>query len=253
MTIDEIVKNKEELIKLKKAANKYTDAIRFTATESPTFKAENNGKIDSNEIIYRTIVANTYNWMDSHDDVHIEGIFTKSINENSNKIFHLHDHLYRLTAKVGNPESVYEKQIAWVDLGVAKAGATTALFMDTAIKRDLNTQIYSMYKDGEITQHSVGMAYVKIFLAVNDDKYKDEFAAWNKYFPLVGNQQRAIDKGYFWAVTEAKLYEISAVIAGSNELTPTLEPISTQTKEAEKKAPEIDFEYLINNFKLKNQ
>ena len=35
--------------------------------------------------IKRMIIGNTYNWMDSHDDVHMKGIFTKSIQENKNK------------------------------------------------------------------------------------------------------------------------------------------------------------------------
>jgi hypothetical protein len=250
LSIKEIVANKEELIRLKKSANKFSDAVSLE-TESPiVIKAENSSN-DTLEIMYRTIVGNTYNWMDSHDDVHIDGLFTKSISENEKKILHLHDHLYRLTAKVGSPQSVYEKEISWVDLGVAKVGTTKALMMDTAIKKNLNSQIFDMYLSKEINQHSVGMSYVKLYLAVNDDKYKEEFTVWNKYFPMIGNPQRALDKGYFWAVTDAKLFEISAVIAGSNELTPTLEPKQiTQIEEPKVDNKAIDYDYLINNFRI---
>jgi len=37
------------------------------------------------------------------------------------------------------------------------------------------------------------------------------------------NQEEAKEQGYFWAVTEAKLVEGSAVVKGSNSYTPTLE------------------------------
>lgn len=251
LSLKEILANKAEVIRLKKAQVKFTDALKYTLPhgEGITVKADANGTTDTNDIIYRTIVGNTYLWMDSHDDVHIPGIFTKSINENEKSILHLHDHLYRLTAKVGSPQKVYEKEINWTDLGVAKAGFTTALLMDTAIKKGLNTQIFEMYKDNEINQHSVGMSYVKLALAVNDQKEKEEFNTWNKYINLIGNQDKALSKGYFWAVTEAKLFEISAVIAGSNELTPTLQPkLFTVEEVAEKSKPAIDYKFLINNF-----
>ena len=87
------------------------------------------------------------------------------------------------------------------------------------------------------------MQYVNILLCVNNPDYKAEFANWQKYYPLVGNSEKADELGYFYAVTEAKLKEISCVIAGSNELTPTLDTkediessTDTQTKEEEEAA-----------------
>jgi hypothetical protein len=251
LSLKDVIANKQELIALKKAnAKKFTDAVSFDITENKTvIKAEPNGLEDTENVIYRTIVGNTYNWMDSHDDVHINGLFGKSISENKTKILHLHDHLYRLTAKVGKPLDIYEKELNWTDLGVAKPGNTMALMMDSEIKKALNNQIFDFYKEGEINQHSVGMSYVKIFLAINSEKEKEEFATWNKYFNMIGNKERALEKGYFWAVTEAKLFEISAVISGSNELTPTIEPIKFTPME-EPKNKELDYEYLINNIKI---
>jgi hypothetical protein len=38
---------------------------------------------------------------------------------------------------------------------------------------------------------------------------------------MIANKSAADEKGYFWAVTEAKLIEISAVVIGSNRITPT--------------------------------
>ena len=82
--------------------------------------------------------------------------------------------------------------------------------------------MFQQYSEGFVNNHSVGMQYVKIALAINDEDYPEEKETWNKYINKVANQETAIEKGYFWAVTEAKLIEGSAVVLGSNPITPTL-------------------------------
>lgn len=218
MNIAEIVANKAELIQLKKAEVKtvkggISSITKTNATIKGVFK-------DNENSLERTIIGNTYLWMDSHDDVHAKGCFTKSVKENKS-IFHLHDHEFKITSKVGEPKKTYEEDIAWKDLGVNKSGMTQALFMDTEIFKDYNAQIFNEYKAGRINQHSVGMQYVKIDLAVNDDAYEKEFKVWQDNIDTLGNPEKATEKGYFWLVREAKLIEISAVLMGSNELTPT--------------------------------
>lgn len=230
-----LIKYKAELISFKKSAVKNCDSIIVDSDNIIEVKeaVSNLGADDlANGRIKRTIIGNTYNWMDSHSDVHMKGIFSKSISENKN-IMHLHDHIYQTTAKVGTPISVYEKSIKWSDLGINKEGRTIALMMDSEIKKSYNQMIFEEYLNKEINQHSVGMQYVKLALAVNDADYKEEFANWNSYIGNVANSEKAIEQGYFWAVTEAKLMEISAVIKGSNELTPTLNNKFTPTDEPE--------------------
>ena len=223
MNIKELIKNKAEIIKLKKAQLKKGDIISFDTKAQITTKADVN-TADSDTEIHRTIVGNTYGFMDSHDDVHFKGIFSKSIKENGTKVLHLHDHVHELAAKVGTPLEVYEKEVSWADVGLKTGGTTTALLMDTRIEKERNPNIFKDYLNGSINQHSVGMQYVKIDLAVNDPEEEEEYATWNKYKDEVINIEKAEEQGFFWAVTEAKLIEISCVIAGSNELTPTLEP-----------------------------
>lgn len=231
-----VVSNKNEIINLKKSTTKFTDADSFgNVFAENVVKAISTNNTDDLEkgIIKRTIIGNTYNWLDSHDDVHIKGIFTKTLQENQKNILHLHDHEFKITSKVGTPLSVYEKQIAWKDLGVNKTGETTSLFMDSEINKMYNALIFNEYLTNKINQHSVGMQYVKMFMCANDATYKEEFANWNTYFPMVGNQDKAIENGYFFAQTEAKLKEISCVIQGSNELTPTIENKIESKKEDE--------------------
>ena len=63
---------------------------------------------------------------------------------------------------------------------------------------------------------------VAFALAVNDNRYKEEFETWEKYFPEIANKQDALDNGFFWAVTVAQNIEGSAVVRGANFATPTL-------------------------------
>ena len=220
MNIEVLVKNKEELIKLKKAEVKTVNGGLSSVTKSITNVIK--GVFKNNDTsLERTIVGNTYLWMDSHDDVHAKGCFSKSIKENKS-IFHLHDHEFKITSKVGEAKKTYESEIAWKDLGVEKSGITEALFMDTEIFKDYNAQIFNEYKSNRINQHSVGMQYVKIDLAVNDEEYETEYKVWQDNIDTLGNSDKATEKGFFWLVREAKLIEISAVLAGSNELTPTM-------------------------------
>ena len=240
MDIKELVNNKAELIRLKKAEVKTVKGGLsgiYNAGANTTIKSSNN---DNLNFINRTIIGNTYLWMDSHDDVHSKNVFRKSINERKEQIFHLHDHEYKLTSRVGKPKNIYEKEISWKELGIDKDGNTQSLFMDSEILKDWNEQIFNSYKKGEIQQHSVGMQYVKIDLAVNDDEFEDEYKLWLDNIDQLGNKEYAEDKGYFWLVREAKLIEISAVLLGSNTLTPTkIEPSQDTHKEVANALQEV--------------
>ena len=210
--------NSKELLELKKEQIKHGDSIGGFFKRAATKSTH-----EANDTLVKTIIGNTYLWMDSHMDVHAKGCFSKSISERGDKIWHLHDHEHKLTAKVGTPQEVYEGEIDWETLGVQKAGATEALFMTSEIKKELNPRIFNAYKSGEIDQHSVGMRYIKIQTAYDDDEDKVAKALWDEYYPQLGNHEEADKHGVFWVVKEAKLIEISCVLEGSNSLTPTLE------------------------------
>lgn len=223
--IEYLVKNKLDLIDLKKSAIKFTDEIGGELHKRIIVSKYADTSTDTDTEITRTIVGNTYNWMDSHHDVHLNNVFGVSIQQKGDRVRHFHDHINQLSARVGIPKRVYEETIKWTDLGVNKIGETMSLMMDSRIKRSMNAPIFDDYRDGNIDQHSVGMRYIKIDLAVNNPDNKEEYALWNRVFPMIGNPERALDKGYFWAVKEAALIEISCVLEGSNELTPTVNPV----------------------------
>lgn len=220
---DYLIENKKDIINLKKSTIKFVDAFGNSKFEQSVIKSFNTNNVDTDTEIKRTVIGNTYNWQDSHEDSHLDNCFANSIEQKGAKgINHFHDHVNQLMAKVGFPQAVYEKTINWTDLGVNMTGQTMALFMDTLIKRSLNSSIFDQYKEDLITQHSVGMQYVNLMLGINDPERKEEYGIWNQYAPKLGNLAKATEKGYCFFVKEAKLIEISCVIAGSNELTGTL-------------------------------
>lgn len=260
--LDYIIKHKAEIIDMKKSVTKFTDLITLPAlTNAPTVKSVDKSYTYENDekagIIKRTIVANTYNWMDSHDDVHLPNLFAKSIKERGNRIPHLHDHKFELSAKVGKLSDIAEKEIKWKELGVNLKGSTMALIMESEIKKTYNEKVYEAYLNDEVDQHSVGMQYIKIDLAVNDEDYEDEYKVWQSYIEQIGNAEAVEQQGYFFAVKEARLIEVSAVLIGSNELTPTLNnnkfqprQLTEEKQEPRSQSTPITVDELLKHFKI---
>lgn len=213
-------------------ALKFSDAITTKMIKHPkgVFKQ---GGITSNPNL-KTIVGNTYNWLDSHGDVHVKSCFKTSLEENK-QVFHLHDHEYKISSQVGEVQKVEERDVKWSDLGIEKDGSTQCLVMESDVSKTLSPEVSKLYMENKINQHSVGMKYVDLDLAVNstDKDYKKEKAVWDEYIEKIGNKEKAEEKNYFWVVKEAILIEISCVLKGSNELTPTLEEKAAQDSDAD--------------------
>lgn len=231
-----LVEEKEEIFAQKKSIIKRAEGglsatfdmtlpEMFTNKQKPLYTNDKEAGV-----LKRTILANTYWWMDSHSDVHLgrgeEGdtaIFTESIKNRVNKVFPIDQHNWSLDGKMGKTIALYEAPISWRALGVGKTGMTEGLFADAEIHKAKNPRRYEDYLNDEVDQHSVGMRYLDMILAVNDqEEYPKEYAAFQKYLPKIGNRQLAEKQGYFFAIPKAFLGEYSAVIAGSNELTPTM-------------------------------
>lgn len=225
LTIADIVKNKKTLIASKKQTPIYGVATISGAKKGATpriiTKAE--GESEDPNTLKVTIIGNTALWCDSHMDVLAVGCFDKTVEDQGNRIPHLTSHIHDLEHKIGKTLKVYTEMIDVAEFGVkSDVKRTQVLLMDSEVIKQWNPKIFQLYKDEEIDQHSIGMQYVRLELAVNDEEYKEEFEAWNKYYERVINKEKIDARGYFWFVTEIKLYEISAVLFGSNELTPTV-------------------------------
>ena len=256
-----LVANKDTLTTQKKSVIKLADGIGHTTLSTEKDFREAN-KSESTEIAqvesFRVkVVINTTNILDSHGDVHIPGLWNKSLKENK-RIMHIQEHQSSSFDKIiasGEDLKASVESISWKDLGYNALGNTQALVFDSNVKESRNKYMFDQYKQGFVNNHSVGMRYVKMELAVNDEEYEKEKNFYDKYIEQVINRKDAEDLGYFWVVTEAKVIEGSAVPMGSNPITPTInikEPsilsmidkMGTQAKAAEGTFSIID---AINN------
>lgn len=217
--------NKDTLITQKKAEIKHADGIGIPVTIIKPINAIKGELNEPNkkEIMVK-VVINTTNILDSHIDVHIPGLWNKSLKENK-RIMHVQEHKSNQFDKIiskGDDLKASVKNYTWKELGFDAEGKTQALIFDSNVKKSRNAYMFDLYSKEWVDNHSVGMRYVKVEFAMNDEDYEKEIDFWNKYITEIVNRKDAEDLGYFWVVTEANIVEGSAVPSGSNPVTPTL-------------------------------
>ena len=225
----DLIANKSKLISLKKSQEKKADAVSLFYSETGVDK----GIVSKADVVIEDleslteltvkVVINTTNLLDSHGDVHIDGIWNKALKDNST-FLHLQEHDKSFNNVISDDAKAAVKSMGWADLGLNFEGKTQALIFDSVIQKKRNPFMLSQYANKWVKNHSVGMRYVQMNLAINSEAEwnKEEKEVWDKYYPVIANKEAADQKGYFWAVTEAKIIEGSAVVFGSNFATPTL-------------------------------
>ena len=213
-----LYENQKELIAEKREVMKFGDGI---SSSMGTFDVTKATATDE-DVVNVTAIINTTNWLDSHKDLHVSGIWTKSVQENK-RIIHLQEHRQQFDKVIARGEDldVYVREFDWKELGLDAEGKTEALVFSSRVRKERNKEMFDAYRKGEIDNHSVGMRYVKILLAIDDEDYPESKEVYDKYYPLITNKEDEQD-GYFWVVKEAKIIEGSAVLLGSNSMTPTL-------------------------------
>jgi len=231
---DWLVDNKKTLISQKKFEIKKADAIcsyvEFLNDKGDAKKAaDQNISSDATKLKARLII-NTTKLFDSHSDVHIDGLWGKSLAETP-LLYLLQEHNMTFKGIISDDIQASVKTMSWKSLGAAYEGSTQALVFDVVIDKNRNEYMFGQYLKKYVKNHSVGMRYVKIYMCINDEGYSSEYDNWNKYYPLIANKDDVDAQGYFFAVTEAKVVEGSAVPKGSNFVTPT------QSIEEEKQEP----------------
>lgn len=247
--------NKSKLIAQKKAMPTTSDNLEFGYSKSlpaVAFKTKHvsrkaasaDGADDpETEEIAVDIIANMSGWCDSQRDVMIKDSWTKSINDvgasGQKLIYHLKNHGGTLDDIIGRDPSLYTK-----DLDLSMFNFTSdikkaqALMMSSTVCEDYDCKVYNLYEDQQIKQHSIGLQYVRILLCLDSKNEEDaeEKKNWDKYYPQVINKDAVDEFGYFWAVTECKIFEVSAVLFGANILTPVYS-ISQPSDDTEEQPP----------------
>lgn len=236
-----LIENKAAILKAKKGMIKTADPISST----PNHFKSTATKSMLEEGLYK-IVANSCGFFDSHQDVSLRGSFDKTVREKGNALPIIINHDHSPQAIFAKNKGVEIEEIQIKSLGYDMEGTTQCV--TAKIDPKYNEKMSELYEGGEIKQHSIGLRYVQIELAINDSSDNEAFAAWNKYIGQVINRSEAEANGYFFAVKEQQLFEISAVLFGSNQYTPTL---SLNTQEPQKSIALRDGEPKKLNFSFK--
>lgn len=229
---DWLVTNKSLLFAQKKSAIKQADSISFPIA----YVTDKGGSVVKSESIPESAtrikvrsIINTTKLFDSHYDVHIDQLWNKSLKE-SNELYLTKEHDLSFDGVITDQVKAFVKQMSWTELGFNYSGQTQALVFDSVIEMPkrlltkneiVRAEMFELYRTNKVRQHSAGMRYYKIDLAVNDDRYEKEYAVWKKYYDIIVNKTDVDDVGYFWPVTEAKIFEGAAVVKGANFATPT--------------------------------
>lgn len=223
----ELKANKDKIIGLKKATIKRSDPVFAVRKAIDAIKGEFNKEatIGLGDYIYPVI--NTCNFLDSHGDVHIKGIWDVSARDQKGKIHYIINHDLEIGKVISYPNDVEPLivDLSWKELGYDFAGDTQALIYKALLSEASNKDALNAIKQGVPLQNSVRMQYISMTLCIdsNSDDFKQERENFYKYLPIIANKQDALDQGYFWAITEAKIHlEGSAVLRGSNPITPIL-------------------------------
>lgn len=247
--------NKNVLIDMKKSIVKHSDGSLFSLKS----ESEETTKAIKLETGFFYSVINTTLYLDSHNDVHINNIWNKSVKEQQGSIYYLADHERSVDKVIAHPQDVEMsiKTISWKELGAKYEGETQGLIFKIPSNKIRLESAKQIVNENIPIQNSVCMQYVKMLLCVDSKNpdFLEEKANFDKYYPMIVNKESVEGTGYFWAILEAKIYrEGSMVIDGSNPITPILQNVEADKNITSINTPEPlkNTRKNINNILLTN-
>lgn len=246
--------NEETIIGLKKAkAYKSIDKGQGLFNV-PIANKSNTIKTDLVQgFIYPAI--NSTNWLDSHQDVHLKGCYTRTVKEQQGRVYYIDTHLKGLNniiTRKNNIEMFYD-DVEWSLLNKDLKGTTEALFFKIA-EENVKADYLQLIKEDKELQNSLAMMYKDIVMCVNsnDSEFKENKEYFDAYIEGIGNKDKALHDEVFFAVKELAIMgegSLCPVVGGSNSATSvvigTKAEKSPETIEAEKSLQRKK-DYLLN-------
>jgi hypothetical protein len=230
--------NKEDLFK----ALKESEKILIDSKKSEIYKSVEKGSsislkplsidrlIDVEKSVkyddsYWYLVMNTTNILDSHRDLHISGLWNKSIKDRQYKNYLVDTHDLSVRSTIAKKEYVELLIINtyFKSLGLNYEGKTQALVYKVPKNKIIDVKAKEWLESGDDIQGSVRMQYVDIALAMDSENEQDKEnkALYDTYYDIIANKSDFNEEiCYFWVVKQAKnIYESSLVPFGSNAIT----------------------------------
>lgn len=211
--------NKESIIKQKKSELKESRSSELPLLKDFDYKAP-----FVTEKGYFYAIINSTNILDSHGDVHLDSIWNKSAKEQNGKTYYVADHELKIGSVICNPKDVDIQlhKTTFKDIGYDLEGNTTLLVYKMPLNAIRNENARTIIDNKEQVENSIRMEYIDMMLCVNSEnkELEEEKTNYDNYSHLVANKVDLEERGYFWAVSEAKIKkEGSMVLFGSNSAT----------------------------------
>ena len=178
-------------------------------------------KIDDN---YYYIAVNSTLILDSHDDLHVNGIWKKSVQEIQGRNYLVADHELELLYVLARKEhiEIFTAKVPFSLIGKPYEGETEILVYKIAKNQIKNEIVKDWLESGDSIEASVRMQYVTILLAMDSNAPDDatEKKNYDDYIDMIANKQDFEYIPYFFVIKEAKnVKESSLVVFGSNSST----------------------------------
>lgn len=248
-----LVENESFIIDAKKSQvyKSFEKGLQVVSDQKTIEKAFNDSekgiKFDSD---YYYFVVNSANYLDSHNDMHVDGNWNKSVKDQNGKVYLVWHHDFSKTENIiAFPEDIemMTSKVAWSLLGKSYEGETYSLIYKVKKDKIVNENVSKWLKEGRKLQLSVRMQYIKLETAFNSDDsdYAKQTENYQKYYPLIANKDEFKQIEYFFIVKEAKnVMESSLLPFGSNSATAEISQTENKSEAdnitSEQEEPSID-------------
>lgn len=202
------------------------DVSKFDIEQQKALNLDNN---------YYYIAFNSTRILDGHEDVHIDGIWKKTLQEKQFKNYVVTDHELEVLNTVVRKEyvEIFTAKVPFSLLGKSYSGNTEILIYKFPKDKVQIPVVKEWLESGDELQGSVRMRYIKFVFCMDSNNPDDAEAKANydKYYGYIANKDDFEYIPYFFAILEASNEkESSFVIYGSNSVTGQIQ----ENKQAEK-------------------
>lgn len=251
--------NKTKIIsdKKRKAFNSVDKGISVGVKPLDASKVEGSSLKEEMDDNHYYIVVNTTKILDSHNDLHVNGIWNKSAKEQNRKNALLDSHIDTISTTLAKREDVeiLIKEIPFNALGYSYKGNTEALIYKIE-KSKMREDVREWLDGGYQVQASVKMQYVKMDIAMKSEAKEDEEERriYDQYKGQIANiDDFEKEPLYFFVQREAKNVDESSLVSrGSNHVTGRITNEPSKDTQNNKEAVKNTSADLINFYNTLN-
>lgn len=252
----EMRKSYADLIAFKKA-DIQKSCEKGVSVTCRVLKATDNIKALKMDSAYYYIAVNSTWILDSHEDLHVDGIWNKSVKEQQGQNYLVADHQLTIDNTIVRKEDVEMLivELPFALLGKSYAGDTQVLVYKVPKDKVIHAKAKEWLDSGADIEASVRMQYVTILFAMDSNDPEDATLKKNydNYIGRIANKEDFEYIPYFFIIQEAKnVRESSLVVFGSNPVTGNIretEPSKdTQHKQEQKNEPAESSSKIKSNF-----